>query len=151
MARDWLSAFRPAVYRGVPFKVDIESAAGARRLSVSPIAYSEGNVVEDMGRQPRVHEVTAYVAGEAADADALAFMAALDRSGPGLLVLPMLPPQMARCSQWRLTREKGRAGFVAFDVLFMEAGVNAQAGSDGIGSLGASAADGISIVSGLFG
>jgi prophage DNA circulation protein len=38
-----------AAFRGVSFKVDLEEVFGARRLSVSPIAYAETSVIEDMG------------------------------------------------------------------------------------------------------
>lgn len=125
MARNWLTAFRPASFRGVPFKVDVEGAAGARRLSISPIAYSEVSVIEDMGREPRRLDIAAYVVGDVADAQAISFAATLDRKGAGLLVLPMLPPLTARVLEWRLSRELGRAGLVRFDVLFLEEGLSA--------------------------
>ena len=151
MSRNWLRAFRPASFRGVPFKVDIESAAGARRLSVQPIAYAEGSVIEDMGREPRLNQIAAYVAGDIADAAAITLSAALDRKGAGLLVLPMMPPQMVRCSQWRLSREKDRAGHVAFDILFIEAGLAAVPSGTGTGALGEIMAAGASIARRIFG
>jgi prophage DNA circulation protein len=87
--RDWLTAFRPASFRGVPFKVDGEGMAGQRRLSISPIAYADSSVIEDMGRDPMIWPVTAYLAGDFADREAQALTAALSLKGPGLLVLPM--------------------------------------------------------------
>ena len=136
MARNWLKAFRPASFRGLPFQVDVEEASGARRLSIQPIAYAEGSVIEDMGREPRVVRLSAYVAGDIADAAAVAFSAALDRKGPGLLVLPMLAPMSMRCAAWRLSREKDRAGYVGFEIDFIEAGLaSAPAGRFDTGAI----------------
>lgn len=123
--RDWLNAFLPASFRGVPFKVDLEEAGGARRLSVSPIAYAETSVIEDMGKDPGRFAVTAYTAGDIADGEAKRLIAALDRKGSGLAVLPMFGPRMVRVTDWSVSRSKWRAGHVAIDVGFIEAGLSA--------------------------
>lgn len=123
--RDWLKAFRPASFRGVPFRVDIESVFGARRLSVSPIAYAETSVIEDMGRDPQRFSLDAYVAGDTADHAALALAAALERKGPGTLVLPMRGALPARVEGWSLERMKDRAGTVRFSIDFVEEGLAA--------------------------
>ena len=123
--RDWLKAFRPASFRGVPFRVDLESIGGARRLSISPIAYAETSVIEDMGRDPQRFSLAAYVVGDAADADALALAAALERKGPGTLVLPMRGALPARVEGWSLDRVKDRAGHVRFSIDFVEEGLAA--------------------------
>lgn len=123
MARNWLRAFRPATFRGVQFEVDVEGAAGARRLSVSPIAYADQSVIEDMGRDPHTFAIRAYVVGDAADARAGLFMSMLAQKGPGMLVLPMLPPLRARVLQWSLSREKDYAGHVSFDIEYIEEGL----------------------------
>lgn len=123
--RNWLTAFRPASFRGLPFKVDVESVSGGRRLSIHPIAYADQSVIEDMGRDPHRFAVTAYVAGDAADAQALAFAAALAVKGAGALMLPMRGPVSARVASWSWSRQKDYAGHVAFDVEFVEAGLGA--------------------------
>lgn len=123
--RDWETAFLPAAFRGVPFKVDLEELFGARRLSVSPIAYAETSVIEDMGCDPRRYLVRAYVIGDYADAAAKSFAAALDAPGSSTLVLPMLGTLGARVTDWSLSRKKSRNGIVAFDVSFIEAGLSA--------------------------
>lgn len=152
MMRDWLNAFRPASFRGVPFKVDIEGAEGARRLSVSPIAYAETSVIEDMGRSPRRYDLSAYLAGDIADFEAQALVAALDRKGQGLLVLPMLPPALARVEQWRLSRERRLAGHVVLDILLIEAGLSAAPSglSIGAGFFGDVMSEGAAILSRVF-
>lgn len=123
--RDWTKALRPAAFRGVPFRVDAEAAEGARRLSISPIAYAETSVIEDMGREPRIVSLSAYVVGDTADAAALALSGALDAKGAALLALPMLRPMRARVQAWRLARERSRGGYVAFEITFIEEGLSA--------------------------
>jgi prophage DNA circulation protein len=120
--RDWLSAFRPASFRGVPFFVDYEGAAGGRRVAISPIAYSSVHVTEDMGGEIRSVTLTAYVAGDAADANARSLIAALDVAGAATLILPMLAPLRVRALPWSLSRDKRRAGYVGFDLEFVAAG-----------------------------
>lgn len=153
MARNWLNAFRQASFRGVPFKVEGEGGEGARRLSISPIAYAETSVIEDMGRQPRLVTLSAYVAGEVADRAALSLVAALDAKGPALLVLPMLPAMRARVQSWRLTRERDRAGFVAFDISFIEEGLGSApfASLPGAGPLADMMAGGAAILGAALG
>lgn len=155
--RNWLKAFRPASFRGAPFHVDIEEAQGARRLSVSPIAYAETSVIEDMGRSPSTWSLTAYTVGDTADAEALALMAAFDAKGPSPLVLPMIGPRMARVTEWSLSRERQIAGYVAFSVSLIEEGLSAvpfmapaagaavaQIVSGGLAGLGSAMADAVS-------
>lgn len=122
--RDWLTAFRPASFRGVGFKIEMEDASGARRLSVSPIAYADQSVIEDMGGDPRHFSLRAYVAGDAADGQAKALASVLSQKGAGLLVLPMLGAIRARVTGWRLSREKRVAGFVGFDIDLIEEGLS---------------------------
>ncbi|MEP9397941.1 DNA circularization N-terminal domain-containing protein [Mesorhizobium sp. KR2-14] len=129
--RNWLKAFRPASFRGVPFYVDVEGASGARRLSISPIAYADQAVIEDMGRDPRQMSTRAYVVGDVADVAAIAFIEALERKGPGLLVLPMQGQISARVLDWSMDREKDRAGYVGFDITFIEEGQGAVAFQSG--------------------
>jgi prophage DNA circulation protein len=137
MARNWLRAFRKASFRGVTFHVDNEGAAGARRLSVSPIAYADQSVIEDMGRDPREMPVRAYVSGDVADATALALISALEQKGPALLVLPMQPPLRARVFSWSMDREKDQSGYVGFDISFLEEGQSSVAfGGSNIGRFG---------------
>lgn len=143
--RDWLKAFRPASFRGVPFKVEVENATGGRRLSIHPIAYADQSVIEDMGRDPHRFSVTAYVVGDAADASAKALMAALAVKGTGALVLPMLGAIGARVASWSLDRQKSYAGYVGFDIEFVEEGLasvpfNAMAGAGAIGGMFAAGA-----------
>ncbi|MER8667631.1 DNA circularization N-terminal domain-containing protein [Mesorhizobium sp. M1156] len=121
--RDWLKAFRPASFRGVPFFVEAEEAEGGRRVAISPIAYSDLHVTEDMGGDVRRFSLSAYVAGDVADAAARNFTAALNAPGAATLVLPMGGPVLVRVPRWSLSRERGRAGYVGFEIEFVLAGL----------------------------
>lgn len=123
--RDWRNAFLPAAYRGAAFKVEIEGGSFGRRLSIAPIAYSDQAVIEDMGGLPDRFQVTAYCAGDIADAQCKALLAALKRKGGGVLVLPMIGPKRCRAEQWGFTRFKGRAGYVGIDIDFVVEGLSA--------------------------
>lgn len=122
MARNWLGAFRPASFRGVPFEVDRDGPYRGRRVAVHEISGGEAAVTEDMGRRQPIFRVDAYVAGDAADGVGLALEAACGAYGPSLLVLPMDPPLMVHCTSCRRNRERDRAGYVAYDLDFVEAG-----------------------------
>jgi len=125
VARDWSRAFRRASFRGVPFWVDDEGDDGGRRLSVTHIAYGETPIVEEMGGAEDVWPTVAYVAGGLADAEALALTAACKAPGASMLVLPMLPPTLARAWRCRRNRRLDQNGYIAFDILFIEAGLAA--------------------------
>lgn len=137
--RDWLTAFRPASFRGVGFKVDGEDLSGGRRLAINPIAYADQSVIEDMGRDPLGFAIAAYVAGDAADGQAKTLTAALLIKGAGALVLPMHGPVNVRVASFRRNRQKDVAGYVAFDIEFIEAGLASVpfAGISGAGGLAA--------------
>lgn len=143
--RDWLTAFRPASFRGVGFKVDGEDLSGGRRLAIQPIAYADQSVIEDMGRDPLSFTTTAYVAGDDADSEAARLTSALLTRGPGALILPMLGAVNARVASFRRNRQKDVAGYVAFDIEFVEEGLaavpfNRTAGAGAIAALFAAAA-----------
>lgn len=146
--RDWLKAFRPASFRGVPFKVDVESVSGGRRLSIHPIAYADTSVIEDMGRDPHQFSVTAYVVGDRADSAALSLAAALTTKGAATLVLPMQGAISARVATWSWSRQKDYAGHIGLDIEFVEAGLASVPFSAlaGVGALAALFRDGSAAV-----
>lgn len=137
--RNMLRAFRPASFRGVPFSVITEDMGGGRRLSIHPIAYGETPVIEDMGKAEHRFPVTAYVAGDDFDGRAAALAAALAAKGAATLVLPMQGAVVARVEAWSRSRSKDAAGYVAFDIAFIEAGAGSApfSGIAGAGAIGA--------------
>jgi prophage DNA circulation protein len=122
MARDWLTTLRRASFRGVSFHVEAEDNVVGRRVAVHDISGGEAPVTEDMGALAREFSVAAYVAGDAADRVGLTLEAACGAPGPSLLMLPMDAARLMHCVGCRRHREKDRAGYVAYDLAFVEAG-----------------------------
>lgn len=135
MARDWLKAFRPASFRGVPFKVNEDLPAVGRRVAVHDISGGEAPVTEDMGRLATSVHVIAYLAGETADIEAQALELACAAPGPSILVLPMDAPRTMHCVGCERNRAKDRAGYVAYRLQFVEAGSGLAASSSPIGAM----------------
>lgn len=147
--RDMLRVFRPASFRGVSFSVLTEDMGGGRRLSIHPIAYGETPVIEDMGKTEHRFPVTAYVAGDDFDGRAASLAAALAAKGPATLVLPMHGMVLARVEAWSRSRSKDAAGYIAFDIAFIEAGFGSAPFSAiaGAGAIGALLSAGAAIIS----
>lgn len=146
MARNWLSTLRRASFRGVSFHVEAEDGTVGRRVAVHDISGGEVPVTEDMGVLARDFYVRAYVAGDAADRAGQALEAACAAPGPSLLILPIDAARMMHCVSCRRHRERDQAGYLAYDLDFVQAGVavasagNALAGLRSIFAAGAAIA-----------
>lgn len=132
--RDW-TKLRPAYFRGIFFRVDDDGPDVGRRVAVHEISGGEMPVTEDMGRRAEPMLVSAYVAGDDADAAALRLEAACRMPGPGLLVLPIDPPRMMHCLSCRRDRRKDRNGLIKLRLEFVEAGHGGAGLSSPIGAL----------------
>jgi prophage DNA circulation protein len=123
--RDWAKTLLPASYNGVGFHVDSEDLGGGRRLAIHETAGGEVPVIEDRGRATSTFNVTAYLAGDAADAQANALIAMAGLPGPGFLILPIDAGQMVYVPEdgFRRSRSKDRNGYVAVDLTFIAAGI----------------------------
>lgn len=123
--RDWTSTLYPASYKGVAFFIELDALDAGRRIVAHEFPHSDQPFIEDMGDGVRVWRLSAYVASDAADAEAAALVAALSSKGPGTLVLPIDGPVQARAQRpWSRRRERDRAGYIAFDLTFIREGVN---------------------------
>lgn len=133
--RDWAKAMRRASFRGVSFWVDGDGPDVGRRVAVHEISGGETVVTEDMGRRARGVTVAAYLASDRADREALTLEVACEMPGPSLLILPMDPPRLMHCLGCRRDRRKDRAGFVGYDLDFVEVGIGGVAGTGGLSAL----------------
>lgn len=125
--RDWTKTLRRASYRGVPFWVDWDDFSGGKRLALHEKAGGRTTDIEELGLLTPQFDITAYLVGDLADAQALALQTACLADGPGRLVLPIDGGMMASCSTLRRSRQKDRMGYIAFDASFTpwQAGVGA--------------------------
>lgn len=119
MSRDWMASLWPASYRGVPFWVERDGEAGGRRLVVHEFPKRDDPFVEDMGEKRRDFEITGYLAGDAADAEASALVAVCTTQGTGVLVLPEQGPVTVQCNDASRAHERDRMGHVAVTMKFV--------------------------------
>ncbi|HXV31722.1 MAG TPA: DNA circularization N-terminal domain-containing protein [Sinorhizobium sp.] len=112
--RDWARTLRRGRYRGVPFWVDFDDLNGGKRLAIHEYAGGRTSYIEEMGLKTSAFEVTAYLTGDTADAQAAALASACIAPGPGLLILPTVSGALAYVEDFRRAFEKDRLGYMAF-------------------------------------
>lgn len=122
VARDWTLTLWPASYKGVPFLVDRDGEEGGRRIVSHEFPMRDDPYNEDLGEKKRTFAVGAYIASDSADAEAAALTAICATRGAGLLVLPTHGQITARCTDFRRSRDKDRAGFIAYTLEFVREG-----------------------------
>ncbi|MBB4590167.1 prophage DNA circulation protein [Rhizobium leguminosarum] len=147
--RNWQKTLRPASYRGVSFFVEVDDLSGGKRLALHEYAGGRQTVIEELGLSTSVFDVTLYLLGDAADAQALALQAVMLADGPGFLVLPMDGGMLATAENFRRSRGKDRNGYVGFDVTFIPS--SNEAGTIlSIGDVTATVAGGLSAAAAQF-
>lgn len=104
--------------------VDVDGMAGGRRIAVHEFPGAELPYNEDLGQQARTFDVDAYVVGEHADRESVAFQQACLAPGTATLVLPLFGSIRARCLDIVSDRSKDKHGFVAFRVRFIADGLS---------------------------
>jgi len=122
MARNWLNTLWAASFRGVPFQTETDSIGGGRRVVAHEFPMRDEPYLEDLGESKRSFDLTAYVASDNADGEAAALIAACTQRGPAILVLPLEGPLTVRCLEFSRSREKDRAGKIAFTLKFLRQG-----------------------------
>ncbi|NTI27671.1 DNA circularization N-terminal domain-containing protein [Rhizobium rhizogenes] len=147
--RDWRKTLLPASFRGVPFYVESEDLSGGRRLAKHEKAGGEVTQIEDLGRATESHNVTAYLTSDTADIKARALKSACNLPGSGMLIMPMDFGRMAHAENFSRSRERDRAGYIAFGITFVPAGTPPVA-SLSIGDVSAAVASGASLAAVAF-
>lgn len=147
--RDWASTLRPASFRGVRFWVEFDELTGGKRLARHEYAGGRSTRLEEMGLKTPSISVTAYLLGDASDIFAMRLASACTAAGPGRLVLPVDPGQLAYIEDFRRSRERDRRGYIAFDFTAVPASGEIQA-SLGIGNVDSAFVDALSAVASSF-
>jgi prophage DNA circulation protein len=122
LGRDWLKTLFPASFNGVPFQTESDNEEGGRRIVTHEFPLRDDPFNEDLGEAKRDFDVTAYVASDNADSEAAALISVCTLRGVGILVLPTHGPLTVRCLTFRRSREKDRAGKIAFTLKFVREG-----------------------------
>lgn len=122
----WRDALRPASFRGVAFRVEVNARAGGRRGVVHEYPKRNLPYSEDMGRRARRWHVQAYHLGPDYLVLRDRLITALEADGPGTLILPL--PYLGEAVQamvgpYTALESRERGGFCAYEIEFSEAGV----------------------------
>lgn len=121
--RNWLKTVPNASFRGSRFFVEEERLAGGREVAIHRFVKSEDHATEDMGRKPLDLSIAAYITGDRADTDAVAFVEVCSTAGAGTLVMPILGTHTVRCIEVNASSlNTAKLGFVKIDLKFVEAG-----------------------------
>src|SRR5581483_10553408 len=120
--RDWLATLWPASFKGFPFFLDSDEEEGGRSLKVHEFPHRDDPFVEDLGQAPRIFKGSAYISGDLADIEALAFSELLASPGSGILMLPSRGPVQVRCKTFARKNEKDKLGYIAYSVEFVREG-----------------------------
>ncbi|WP_172820693.1 DNA circularization N-terminal domain-containing protein, partial [Escherichia coli] len=84
----WKDRLQDASFRGVPFKVEEESAGTGRRVETHEYPNRDKPYTEDLGKITFRPSITAYVVGDDCFDQRDRLIEALNKPGPGTLVHP---------------------------------------------------------------
>jgi prophage DNA circulation protein len=121
----WRRAWQNASFRGVTFHVETGAQAGGRRIALHQ--YPKRNVpyAEDMGKSANTFPVTAYIIGPDYLPNKDNLIEALEKDGPGMLVLPLPYKQRhveVMVQSYSVTETRERGGICTIEMSFVEYG-----------------------------
>lgn len=119
----WREKLLEASFRGVPFKVEEESAGTGRRVETHEYPNRDKPYTEDLGKVTFRPSITAYVVGDDCFDQRDRLIDALNKPGPGTLVHPTYG-ELKVCvdGEVRVSTSKSEGRIVRFDLKFVEAG-----------------------------
>lgn len=119
----WRDRLQDASFRGVPFKVEEESAGTGRRVETHEYPNRDKPYTEDLGKITFRPSITAYVVGDDCFDQRDRLIDALNKPGPGTLVHPTYG-ELKVCvdGEVRVSTSKSEGRIVRFDLKFVEAG-----------------------------
>ncbi len=119
----WKDRLQDASFRGVPFKVEEESAGTGRRVETHEYPNRDKPYTEDLGKVTFRPSITAYVVGDDCFDQRDRLIEALNKPGPGTLVHPTYG-ELKVCvdGEVRVSTSKSEGRIVRFDLKFVEAG-----------------------------
>jgi prophage DNA circulation protein len=121
-AEDWKAGLLPASFRGVPFRVDVQSKVSGRREIEHEFAKRDLPKGEDMGRRGCRFTITGWVIGDDYVAQMEALMAALETEGSGTLVMTSQGPINVYPGPYTVVERRERGRMAEFEMSFIEAG-----------------------------
>jgi prophage DNA circulation protein len=118
-------------FRGFPLLISRERKPGGQRGPLHEYPDRDVPYFEGLGRKAKQFDLSIYFvglfgdeSGATADLQADLFEAILQGGKPGPLILPGLQREQVWARSWDRERSADKAGYVSFQVTFVEAGVN---------------------------
>jgi prophage DNA circulation protein len=135
----WRHELVLASFKNALFHCESNARECGRRIVMHEFPKKELPYAEDMGRRAKSFIIRGYCIQYPVDTGNTLFNPdyrvarnllrdALDREGPGVLVLPLSRYEIVVCTQYRLTEEEKFGGYCVFDMQFQELGVDAREG-----------------------
>lgn len=119
----------PASFRGAPFAVLRNESGGGRRIALHQYPGRDDPWAEDMGRAARRWRFSGFIVdgdvvflGGPIQLQRTLLMAALEKSGPGLLIHPTLGAVQASVAGYSISEATDARRYSSLDVEFIEAG-----------------------------
>src|SRR5215471_2386842 len=122
MMSGWARGLRPASFRGVRFYVESYGATYGRRGPDHEYPGRDTPYAEDLGRQKRSYQFTGYVIGDDYASQRDRIVRACEAEGAGELVHPTIGTVQVVCRLCRMSEERERGRYAAFEFAFSEAG-----------------------------
>ncbi|MGL5800869.1 MAG: DNA circularization protein, partial [Plesiomonas sp.] len=119
----WKKRLLPASFRGVPFLVDDEETGFGRRTQNHEFPNRDKNYAEDLGRESRTPQLTAYLIGPDYMDQRDRLIEALEKAGPGELVNPFYGLMTVSVDGLqRIRHSKQDGGMCTISFSFIESG-----------------------------
>jgi prophage DNA circulation protein len=124
----WRLRAGPGSFRGVAFRAEVVEFGGGRKTVTHEYPLRDDPFVEDLGRRGRSITVEAYVVGDDYIDQRDALLEALEREGPGRLVLPYNDVETLSfmVSNFRASESREEGGFARFLIEFQQTTVDAE-------------------------
>jgi prophage DNA circulation protein len=118
----FLASLQQAYFRGIPFYVDAQQVQKGRKIAVHDYPFRDGGWAEDMGRKQRIFRFQGHLIGDEAPLLQLVLDAALEKSGPGLLIHPTLGAMQVVVMSATSAVSKDRLRVISLELTFLEQG-----------------------------
>lgn len=124
-ATPFQTTLQPASFRGVEFIVEENAGEAGKRGDLHEYPKRDIPYAEELGRRARRYQFRAYVLGDDCAQQRDALLAAIEKPGAGLLVLPSAAPVLVQADfmrpiRYRETSDQERR--ITFELAFVEAG-----------------------------
>lgn len=123
----WETDLQDASFRGVAFDIINTRDSVQRDIAQHEYPYRNGANIDDLGGKPRSLQCQAVFFGDDYESRLQAFIAALDKRGPGELIHPVFGsmPDM-QCYVYQVNHEADNPDYCTVDLQFLQSGLDVE-------------------------